>query len=211
MSQTFKTSKTQNYFSNYNIVETLITASEILKLSSIAPEDKKELYKSLKETLNIKYKDLQNKDSRRLLKQLVDAKLGEMEKMKDIIKIEKKRKREDKSDKKQVEKVKEIGKAVKKEFKKQVKEKGIVGKIITELRDLDMTTAKYFVLKIEFYGNEPDKSFPITAFNKKKVIMHNAKFDLAMLEYHFDFEFSMIFAGAGQANRINGNKINENS
>ena len=61
-------------------METLITASEMLKLSSIAPEDKKELYKSLKGTLNIKYKDLQNKDSRRLLKQLVDAKLSEMEK-----------------------------------------------------------------------------------------------------------------------------------
>ena len=31
-----------------------------------------------------------------------------------------------------------------------------------------------------------------TLFNKKKVIMHNAKFDLAMLEYHFDFEFPSI-------------------
>ena len=29
-------------------------------------------------------------------------------------------------------------------------------------------------------------------FNKKGVIMHNAKFDLAMLEYHFNFEFPRI-------------------
>lgn len=29
-------------------------------------------------------------------------------------------------------------------------------------------------------------------FNKKKVVMHNAKFDLAMLEYHFGFDFPDI-------------------
>ena len=71
-------------------------------------EDKKEIYKSLKGKLNIKYKDFQNKDSRRLLKQLVDAKLKEMKRLKSIVKTEMKRKREDEKEKKETKKVEEI-------------------------------------------------------------------------------------------------------
>ena len=145
-------------------METLITASEMLKLSSIAPEDKKELYQSLKGTLNIKYKDLQNKDSRRLLKQLVDAKLGEMEKMKDIIKTEKKRKREEKSDKKQVEKVKEIEKAVKKEARG-----GKLKGLLKAIQSAEPTKEKYIVVNVEFY-KDPNKLFTITPFNEADVI-----------------------------------------
>ena len=84
--------------------EALVDASEILKADTIAPGDKKDIYQSLKGILKIKYKDFQNKDSRRLLKQLVDLKLKEMKKLKSIIKTEKKRKREEKTDKKQAEK-----------------------------------------------------------------------------------------------------------
>ena len=70
--------KQKDKFETYDIMESLIDASELLKMSSISTQDKKEIYKSLKGTLNIKYKDFQNKDSRRLLKQLVDLKLSEM-------------------------------------------------------------------------------------------------------------------------------------
>ena len=63
-------------------MEALVDASEILRADTIAPGDKKDVYQSLKNTLNIKYKDFQNKDSRRLLKQLVDVKLSEMQKLK---------------------------------------------------------------------------------------------------------------------------------
>ena len=66
--------------------------------------------------------------------------------------------------------MKEIGKKVKKQFKKKAREKGIVGKIIEEIQDLDMTKTKYHILKIEFYGSDPAKKFPITPFYKKKVI-----------------------------------------
>ncbi len=63
-------------------MESLLDASELLKLDTIGVQDKKEIYQSLKGKLNIKYKDLQNKDSIRLLKQLVDAKLKEVKKLK---------------------------------------------------------------------------------------------------------------------------------
>ena len=62
--------------------EALVDASEILKGETIATQDKKDIYQSLKGMLKIKYKDFQNKDSRRLLKQLVDLKLKEMKKIK---------------------------------------------------------------------------------------------------------------------------------
>ena len=81
MSQGFGPSENQNYFSSYSIMEDLIDktealvdASEILRGETIAPQDKKDIYQSLKGMLKIKYKDFQNKDSRRLLKQLVDLK-----------------------------------------------------------------------------------------------------------------------------------------
>ena len=113
MSQGFGPSKNQNNFSSYSIMEdlvdkteALVDASEILRGETIAPQDKKDIYQSLKGMLKIKYKDFQNNDSRRLLKQLVDLKLKEMKKLKDIIKTEKKRKREDNADKKQAEKIK---------------------------------------------------------------------------------------------------------
>ena len=85
MSQGFGPSENQNYFSSYSIMEdlvdkteALVDASEILRADTIAPGDKKDIYQSLKGILKIKYKDFQNKDSRRLLKQLVDLKLSEM-------------------------------------------------------------------------------------------------------------------------------------
>ena len=117
MSQGFKPSEKQNYFSSYSIMEDLIDktealvdASEILKGDTIAPGDKKDIYQSLKGKLNIKYKDFQNKDSRRLLKQLVDLKLKEMKNLKAIIKTEKKRKREDSADKNRLRKSKKLQK-----------------------------------------------------------------------------------------------------
>ena len=110
--------KQKDKFETYDIMESLIDASELLKMSSISTQDKKEIYKSLKGTLNIKYKDFQNKDSRRLLKQLVDAKLKEMKRLKSIVKTEMKRKREDEKEKKEAKKVEEIGQKVKKESKK---------------------------------------------------------------------------------------------
>ena len=73
--------------------EALVDASEILRGETIAPQDKKDIYQSLKGMLKIKYKDFQNKDSRRLLKQLVDLKLKEMKKLKGIIKTEKKKRK----------------------------------------------------------------------------------------------------------------------
>ena len=87
--------KQKDKIQTYDIMESLIDASEILKLGSLSPQDKKDIYQSLKGKLNIKYKDFQNKDSRRLLKQLVDAKLKEMKRLKSIVKTEMKRKRED--------------------------------------------------------------------------------------------------------------------
>ena len=90
--------------------EALVDASEILKGDTIAPGDKKDIYQSLKGKLNIKYKDFQNKDSRRLLKQLVDLKLKEMKNLKAIIKTEKKRKREDSADKNRLRKSKKLQK-----------------------------------------------------------------------------------------------------
>ena len=77
--------------------EALVDASEILRGETIASQGKKDIYQSLKGMLKIKYKDFQNKDSRRLLKQLVDLKLNEVINLKSIIK--QKRKREDKADK----------------------------------------------------------------------------------------------------------------
>ena len=84
MTQSFKPSENQKnsaYSLMENLVdrtEALVDASEILKADTIAPGDKKDIYQSLKGILKIKYKDFQNKDSRRLLKQLVDLKLKEM-------------------------------------------------------------------------------------------------------------------------------------
>ena len=101
--------KQKDKFETYDIMESLIDASELLKMSSISTQDKKEIYQSLKGKLNIKYKDFQNKDSRRLLKQLVDAKLKEMKRLKSIVKTEMKRKREDEKEKKEAKKVEEIG------------------------------------------------------------------------------------------------------
>ena len=90
--------------------EALVDASEILRGETIAPGDKKAIYQSLKGMLKIKYKDFQNKDSRRLMKQLVDLKLKEMKKLKGIIKTEKKRKKEDNADKNRLRKSKKLQK-----------------------------------------------------------------------------------------------------
>ena len=142
----------------------------ILLDHDMSREDIKSSYDIVKK-YGIRFKDIQIKDRRKLVKVVLESKLKEMKKIKTIIKTEKKRKREDEEDdKKEMAKVKEIGKKIKKVFKKKAKEKGILGKIIEEIQDLDMTTVKYYILKIEFYGRDPAKKFPITPFNRKKVI-----------------------------------------
>ena len=175
MSQGFGPSKNQNYFSSYSIMEglvdkteALVDASEILRGETIAPQDKKDIYQSLKGMLKIKYKDFQNKDSRRLLKQLVDLKLKEMKKLKGIIKNEKKRRKEDNADKKQAEKIKEVGKKVRKESQK---DKGKLGKLIKAIHSADPLKDKYVVATVEFYDGG-SKHFTITPFNKEKIIEH---------------------------------------
>ena len=160
--------KQKDKFETYDIMESLIDASEILKMSSISPQDKKEIYQSLKGKLNIKYKDFQNKDSRRLLKQLVDAKLKEMKRLKSIVKTEMKRKREDEKEKKEAKKVEDIGQKVKKESKK---DKGKLRQLIKAIHSADPVKDKYVVANVEFYDGG-SKHFTITPFNKEKIIEH---------------------------------------
>ena len=137
--------KQKDKIQTYDIMESLIDASELLKMSSISTQDKKEIYKSLKGKLNIKYKDFQNKDSRRLLKQLVDAKLKEMKRLKSIVKTELKRKREDEKEKKETKKVEEIGQKVKKESKK---DKGKLRQLIKAIHSADPMKDKYVVANV---------------------------------------------------------------
>ena len=68
--------------------------------------------------LNIKYKDFQNKDSRRLLKQLVDVKLKEMKGLKSIMKTESKRKREDDKEKKRLRRLRKSGRRLRRRVRK---------------------------------------------------------------------------------------------
>ena len=63
-------------------------------------QDIKDVFDSIKGKIDVKYKDIQNKDSRRLVKQLVEAKLKDMKKLKRIVKTEKKRKRDDEKEEK---------------------------------------------------------------------------------------------------------------
>ena len=137
--------KQKDKIQTYDIMESLIDASELLKMSSISTQDKKEIYQSLKGKLNIKYKDFQNKDSRRLLKQLVDAKLKEMKRLKSIVKTELKRKREDEKEKKEAKKVEEIGQKVKKESKK---DKGKLRQLIKAIHSADPVKDKYIVANV---------------------------------------------------------------
>ena len=53
------------------------------------------MFDSIKGKVDVKFRDAQRKGSRRLVKQLVDARLKEMTKLKSLMKTEKKRKRED--------------------------------------------------------------------------------------------------------------------
>ena len=122
--------------------------------------------------VDVKYSDVRNKDSRRLVKQLVEAKLKDMKKLKSIVRTEKKRKREDEKEEKKEAKAKakadEVGKAIKKEGKK---EKGKLRQLIKAIHSADPMKDKYIVANVEFYDGG-SKHFTITPFNKEKIIEH---------------------------------------
>ena len=59
-------------------MESLKDAS-ILLGHEMSRQDIKEVFDSIKGKVDVKFRDVQNKDSRRLVKQLVDAKLKDME------------------------------------------------------------------------------------------------------------------------------------
>ena len=102
-----------------SIMEDLKDASLLLKYhEDFSRQDIKDVFDLIKGKADVKYADVRNRNSRKLVKRLVEAKLAGMKKIKRVIKSERKRKREDekeeKKEKKQEAKVKEIGKAVKK-------------------------------------------------------------------------------------------------
>ena len=106
----------------------------------------------IKDKVDVKYSDIKNKSSRKLVKQLVEAKLDGMKKVKKVIKKERKRKREDeeeeKKDEKAKAKLKEIDKSVKKSTRK---EKGKLGNLIKAIHNANPVKDKYWVAVVEFY------------------------------------------------------------
>ena len=121
---------------------------------------------NIKGEVVVKFRDVHWKDSRRLVKQLVDAKLNQMKKLKRIVKAEKKRKREDEEEEKQDAKAKEIGEKIKKQSKK---DKGKLKQLIKAIHSADPVKDKYIVANVEFYDGA-SKHFTITPFNKEKII-----------------------------------------
>ena len=130
------------------------------------------MFDLIKGKVDVKYADVRNRNSRKLVKQLVEAKLAGMKKLKRVIKSERKRKMEDEKEeekeKKREAKVKEIGKAVKKSARK---EKGKLGNLIKAIHNSDPVKDKYVVAIVDFYDGG-SKHFTITPFNKEKVIEH---------------------------------------
>ena len=171
MSQKKRHNQTDKIQTN-GIMTTPIT--ELLKDASLllGPEmsrqDIKDVWDNIKGKVDVKFRDVQRKDSRRLVKQLVDAKLNQMKKLKSIVKAEKKRKREDEEEEKQDAKAKEIGKKIKKEAKK---DKGKLRQLIKAIHSADPVKDKYIVANVEFYDGA-SKHFTITPFNKEKIIEH---------------------------------------
>ena len=80
------------------------------------------------------------------------------------MKLEKKRKREDEDDKKEMAKVKEIGKKVKKEARG-----GKLKQLLKAIQSAEPTKEKYIVVTVEFY-QDATKLFTLTPFNKSDVI-----------------------------------------
>ena len=150
------------------ITEALKDASILLGLGEMSRQDIKDVWDNIKGKVDVKFRDVQRKDSRRLVKQLVDAKLSQMKKLKSIVKAEKKRKREDEEEEKQDAKAKEIGKKIKKEAKK---DKGKLRQLIKAIHSADPVKDKYIVANVEFYDGA-SKHFTITTFNKEKIIEH---------------------------------------
>ena len=64
------------------ITEALKDASILLGLGEMSRQDIKDVWDNIKGKVNVKFRDVQRKDSRRLVKQLVDAKLSQMKKLK---------------------------------------------------------------------------------------------------------------------------------
>ena len=77
--------KQKDKIQTYGIMTTPIT--ELLKDASLllGPEmsrqDIKDVWDNIKGKVDVKFRDVQRKDSRRLVKQLVDAKLNQMKKL----------------------------------------------------------------------------------------------------------------------------------
>ena len=150
------------------ITEALKDASILLGLGEMSRQDIKDVWDNIKGKVDVKFRDVQRKDSRRLVKQLVDAKLSQMKKLKSIVKAEKKRKREDEEEEKQDAKAKEIGEKIKKQSKK---DKGKLKQLIKAIHSADPTKTKYIVLIIDFY-DAPTTHLTLTPFNTEKIIDH---------------------------------------
>ena len=151
---------------------TLVEQMESLKDAIIlldhdmSREEVSDTYKSIKNLVNVKYSDVQRKESRPLLKQLLEAKLDGFKKQKAIIKQEKKRKREDDDIKKERAAIEKIGKKIKKSEQKQ---KGQLGQLIKAITNAEPTKSKYVVISVDFYDS-PTKNFTVTPFNKGDII-----------------------------------------
>ena len=76
-----KKHKQKDKIANYGIMESLKDAS-ILLGPEMTRQDIKDVFDSIKGKVDVKFRDVQRKDSRHLVKQLVDAKLKEMKKLK---------------------------------------------------------------------------------------------------------------------------------
>ena len=90
MSSSFKTSKTKNNFSELDIIMAEQLKDVIILLDhDMSREDIKSSYDIVKK-YGIRFKDIQIKDRRKLVKVVLESKLKEMKKIKTIIKTEKK-------------------------------------------------------------------------------------------------------------------------
>ena len=171
-------------------IEALKDAEALLRYSDdFSRQDIKDVFDLIKDKVDVKYADIKNKSSRKLVKQLVEAKLDGMKKVKKVIKKERKRKREDeeeeKKDEKAKAKLKEVGKAVKKSARK---EKGKLGILIKAIHNANPVKDKYWVAVVEFYDGG-SKHFTITPFNKEKIIEHLTELSKGK-EMHEDADYS---------------------
>ena len=90
MSQSFKTLKTENYFSEGDIIMAEQLNDVIILLDhDMSREDIKSSYDIVKK-YGIRFKDIQIKDRRKLVKVVLESKLKEMKKINTIMKLEKK-------------------------------------------------------------------------------------------------------------------------